>query len=586
MPPKEEAGRLIGSGCELRRIQEQTLLATVRRNAECGYGRRYGFAEVRSADDFRRRVPLVEYAELSGAVDRMAAGDQDLLTSERVVAFFKTSGSSSRPRLIPVTRSLMLEKGRAFGIFWHLVYRDHPTLEGGRWIANFGDYVENERTAGGLKVLSETSFWNQRMQGFQPRDRWPIPPALRTVAEADLRYFAAARFALQGRLHGIMSLNPSTLHVFARTLDEHYEALVAGLGCGDLGYPGEVPDDVQRRLGPYLESAPERARELRRSVRGLASPGELQRRLPWRQLWPDLELVICWQSQGVRPYLRLLRTAVRSTALRDYITQASECIVAIPTRDGVSGGILAATSHFFEFIPQSQLDADQPTTLLADELCEGEVYELAVTTGGGLYRYRLGDCLRVMGFERGVPWVEFLYRKGSTSSMTGEKLTESQVLGAAFVAARASGLLPECVLCFPRSKPLPHYGVLLCPPPEVAALAAEARRELTSRWLSAFEIELRRGNLEYASKRVSGRLGAPQGIEMAAAEVMRLRRRLTAERGISEEQLKLGSLHRWLDVDRDLAVLQVIDGSAERCPRPPKGRAVGSVSASEGDRCG
>ena len=45
------------------------------------------------------------------------------------------------------------------------------------------------------------------------------------------------------------------------------------------------------------------------------------------------------------------------------------------------------------------------------------LYELVVTTGGGLCRYRIGDVVKVARFHNKSPVLEFQYRKGQVSSL-------------------------------------------------------------------------------------------------------------------------------------------------------------------------
>jgi hypothetical protein len=40
----------------------------------------------------------------------------------------------------------------------------------------------------------------------------------------------------------------------------------------------------------------------------------------------------------------------------------------------------------------------------------GELYEVVITNASGLYRYRLGDVVKVCGFHHQAPIVEFMYR--------------------------------------------------------------------------------------------------------------------------------------------------------------------------------
>jgi hypothetical protein len=50
------------------------------------------------------------------------------------------------------------------------------------------------------------------------------------------------------------------------------------------------------------------------------------------------------------------------------------------------------------------------------------VGEVLLTTGGGLWRYRLGDRVEVTGFLRRTPCVRFLGKVDAVSDLVGEKL--------------------------------------------------------------------------------------------------------------------------------------------------------------------
>ncbi len=551
MPALAEANRFLAASDHVASVQERLLRDEILApNARTEYGVAHGFASIGGVADYRRRVPLVGYEQLRPAIERMAHGEPDVLTAERPVAFFKTSGSLAAPKLVPVTQSLIGDKARALGIFWRLIYETHPRLKHGKWIANFGDGGHGERSSGGPQIVSETTFWNRRMQGLQSWAGWPLPAVLRTIENTDLRYFAVARLAMAGPLHGIMCLNPSTLLLLCRTIERSLPALLQAIADGKLGYPGDVAPGLIDQLRPHLRRDPARARQL---ARDLASAGGLELKCVWR----DLELVVCWQSEIVTPYLRQLDPYLAGVSRRDYITQASECVMAIPTADWSSGGPLAYISHFFEFIPEESIESRSPVTLCPWELEAGRIYELVVTTSGGLYRYRIGDCFRVKGLSGRVPVIEFLYRTGKTSSITGEKLTEYQVLEAARRAATDGATVPQEFLCFPRSGPDPHYGVLLsCPGTSAAPEAVEAARGL-ERWLARFDAQLMAINSEYGDKRSSGRLGSVVGLVVGREGFEAFRREL-ARAGVSEDQVKVGVLNRRLDLDAHLPVQRAL----------------------------
>lgn len=80
---------------------------------------------------------------------------------------------------------------------------------------------------------------------------------------------------------------------------------------------------------------------------------------------------------------------------------------------------------FFEFIPIEEYDKTNPKTLFMNQIELGKEYELVITCPLGLYRYRLGDIIKVVGFYNTIPEVEFCYRIGCLINRTGEKVSES-----------------------------------------------------------------------------------------------------------------------------------------------------------------
>jgi hypothetical protein len=546
-----ESERFFRQCSELESVQSALLLNDmVRQNLASEYGRRHEFDSIKNAGDFRRKIPLVTYEDIRADVDRMILGESNVLTTERVLAFFKTSGSLAAPKLIPVTPSLIREKTRAFGVFWQEVYKAHPALKTGCMVANFTDSGQMDRTQSGVEILSEATFWGRRTHGMHSRERWPIPRELRLIADHGHRHYAAARLMLQGPLHGIMCLNPSTLLMFCRVIESSIGQLVDGLNHGDWGRDdGEFMAELPAGLHARLKIDKERAKDLAGAVGG----GSLK----LKRLWPALEQAICWCSRIVQPYYRQLSPYLAGVSERDYITQSSECIMAIPLEDGASGGALAYQSHFFEFIPETEIESENPETRFAWELEQGESYEPVVTTGGGLYRYRTGDCVQVNGFLAQVPVIEFLCRTGRTSSITGEKLTEFQVSEAARRTRESCGLAPREILCFPRSGRLPHYGVLLNWMDEYAAEDIAVHRQEIRRWIKEFDSQLSCINSEYGDKCASGRLGALTGL-VAGARGFEEYRRLRQSFAVSDAQRKNEMLNAGLDLDRSIEIMDII----------------------------
>uniref|UniRef100_A0A0D9XPW0 Uncharacterized protein n=1 Tax=Leersia perrieri TaxID=77586 RepID=A0A0D9XPW0_9ORYZ len=84
---------------------------------------------------------------------------------------------------------------------------------------------------------------------------------------------------------------------------------------------------------------------------------------------------------------------------------------------------------YFEFIPlkpagSGYTDADEAEPVGLTEVAVGEHYEIVMTTFTGLYRYRLGDVVKVPGFYHATPKVKFICRRNVILSINVDKNSE------------------------------------------------------------------------------------------------------------------------------------------------------------------
>jgi hypothetical protein len=164
------------------------------------------------------------------------------------------------------------------------------------------------------------------------------------------------------------------------------------------------------------------------------------------------------------------------------------------------------TTHYFEFIPEAELNSPQPTVLAAHEVQEGKTYYILPTTSYGLYRYQIHDLVRVTGFYNQTPLIEFLSKGAHFSNLTGEKISEYHVTHSMAAVLRELDLTVSAYTvapCWPDGADdfeQPYYA-LFVERGEIPDAAAERLAE-------CLESHLRSINEEYASKRDSLRLGA------------------------------------------------------------------------------
>ena len=89
--------------------------------------------------------------------------------------------------------------------------------------------------------------------------------------------------------------------------------------------------------------------------------------------------------------------------------------------------VIIPDTVFYEFISVKDENKEIDKTYRLNELKLGEKYEIVITNQAGLYRYKLGDVIKVVGNYNNCPEIEFLYRKNQVLNMVSEKTTEEHL---------------------------------------------------------------------------------------------------------------------------------------------------------------
>jgi len=516
---RQRLRRFLSDANRCREIQHRTLLRKIARNASSRFGRDYGFAEIRTAADFRKRLPILTYEDHHPYIERVLEGDVTALfgPKTRILMFAMTSGTTGEPKRLPITEQLFREYRSGWRLWGGGVYGDHSHLMRKKTIQLTSDWQQfrapSGTPCGQISGLAATTRPRVAQTMFLP------PPVTAKIYDSAAKHYAALRFALATRHVGMfITANPSTLVEFARRADRESESLIRDIYDGTLScdLPPHVRAALSRRIA---RRAPRRARELDRMV-------ERHGTLLPKQAWPDLSVLAVWTGGSVGVFLPQLEELYGRTAIRDHGLSASEGRMTIPLADGTSAGILDFYNHYFEFIPVEERDSQSPTVLEAHELQEGREYFIIMTTSGGLYRYDIHDVVRCVGYQGQAPMLEFLNKGKSFSNLTGEKLSEHQAIRAVEKGFSELQLPIEAFTLAPVLEDGPRYVLLL---------ERSAHRGQAARLAQEVQANLERANEEYASKCVSGRLLPVKVQEVPSGTWSKLRHDKTSERGNFEE---------------------------------------------------
>jgi hypothetical protein len=529
--------RFVKNAAHARAVQHQTLLAKIGRNSTSQFGRDFGFSEIRTASEFRARVPVLSYEDHRPYITKVLNGDVTALFAPgtKVLMFAMTSGTTGEPKRLPITQELFKEYKLGWQLWGGGVYGDYPDLMRRKTLQLSSDWQQYTSASGipcgQISGLAATTRPEITQAMFLP------PSATTRIHDATTKHYATLRFTLATQNIGIaITANPSSLVEFARRANEQHEALIRDIHDGTLSC--EIPPEIREQLRTKIAKRnPRRARALERLV---AQHGEL---LP-KHIWPRLKVIAVWTGGSIGIFLPQLAELYGNAVIRDHGLSASEGRMTIPLADNTSAGLLDYCHHYFEFIPVEEYGSAQPTVLEGHELERDRDYYILLTTSGGLYRYDIQDVVRCVDHHGEAPVLEFLNKGKNFANLTGEKLSEYQVIRAVEKSASELGLPIDFFTLAPVMEEHPRYVLLVerrLHQSRQAELAAAVQRRLCNL------------NEEYSEKCTDGRLLPIQVREVPDGTWARMRQEKTGTRGNFEEYKHICLVQDLTFVDRLLA---------------------------------
>ncbi|KAJ4822231.1 hypothetical protein Tsubulata_019887 [Turnera subulata] len=400
--------------------QLHTLQSILAHQASVPYLRPYlsGHLPPIDAATFRRLVPLSSYDDYADHIDNMANNPDHppVISVDPLQCFFYSTGTTTtKPKLIPcfgsgqtTATSYTLQASNAT---LRKLFPARPEVNKILW---FVYAIDGTTTPSGFKItgLSSHVILNKENQ-VQHLLASPREIIFGKNIEHQIYCHLLCALADPDRIDGIRSNYASDLVRAFGMLESKWEQL-----CDDLenGFPRpEISDIAMRESVAQLLGGPRV--DLSRRMRMIC-----EKQKDWcgivSKLWPKVRYVNCITTGSMKQYYSKLKYYAGEVTVLGGNYGASECIVGlnldITQPPEKTRYVMLPTAAYFEFLP---FDQDRSSAAAAGEetvdfsgVEEGKMYELAVTTHNGLYRYRLGDIIRVVGFHNSSPLIEFVMR--------------------------------------------------------------------------------------------------------------------------------------------------------------------------------
>lgn len=326
-------------------MQEQfkILQAIIKKNKNCEYGQKYDFANIKNYTDRKTKVPTVTIEELLPDIKRAMKWEENILCTEKIRYFARTSGTTSWVnKHLPVTKT-SLKKNHIQGQKeqFKKYIKNNPkhiaTHAIGKMIVIWGGFFENQRTQ--KNNIGHISAILQKECG-------PIK-RLKKEPKENITY-------IHDREKKINLMLPDIL-------DKEISAI----------------GGVTNRIALFLEKILEET--------GAKNILEVR---------PKFKRVISW-GIAFEPYRKSFERFFPNEEVKFYQTyNASEGIFGIQVKNN-NNQLELLTDHwvFYEFIDMDTFGSENQKICNIEDIEENKNYGLVITTYGGLYRYIIGDTI-------------------------------------------------------------------------------------------------------------------------------------------------------------------------------------------------
>ncbi|HWJ03610.1 MAG TPA: GH3 auxin-responsive promoter family protein, partial [Verrucomicrobiae bacterium] len=241
-----------------RRVLKEILSA----NAGTVYGTLYGFAGIENLKQYKENVPLTGYTDYQAYIERIANGEEKVLTAEPVKYFGLSSGTTGKQKLIPTTKKgqrlitmsmMFLQQG--------LLFEALPKARAGGKGCLLMNIVQTGTTPAGIPTGAATSGGAKSMQKMMPHF-WTSPLEVLQIGDQMIANYLHLLFALQDRTLAYLGAPfPSLIVQLFALLEESWPELVADLKLGTISARLEIDPGLRDTLQRKLRPQPRRAEE-------------------------------------------------------------------------------------------------------------------------------------------------------------------------------------------------------------------------------------------------------------------------------------------------------------------------------------
>ena len=318
------------------KTQQKVFKELIKKAKNTAFGKDHNFDKITSYSDFKKQVKVTDYEGLRPYVDRIIAGENNVLWKGKPLYFAKTSGTTSGAKYIPITRESVPThiKAAKEALLFYIAEKNDASFVDGKMIFLQGSPV--------LEALNGVKLG--RLSGI--------------VAHYVPQYL------LKNRL-------PSWETNCIEDWDTKVTAIVEETINEDMTVISGIPSWVQMYFEKLIDKTGKKISDI----------------------FPNFNFFI-YGGVNFEPYKNKFETLIGKKI--DYIElyPASEGFIAYQDSQKEQGMLLQLNSGiFYEFIPANEFFDENPTRISLEDVQLGVNYVIILNTNAGLWGYNIGDTV-------------------------------------------------------------------------------------------------------------------------------------------------------------------------------------------------
>jgi len=319
-------------------LQQKTFSQLINKAKDTAFGTDYHFGQINNYDDFKKQVPIRDYEELRPYIERVTAGEANVMWPGKPIYLTKTSGTTSGVKYIPISKESMPGhiKSARNALLSYIHETGNAGFVDGKMIFLQGSPILTQKN--GIETGRLSGIVAHHVPGYLQKNRMP-------------------------------SYEVNCIEDWEQKVD----AIVDETITEDMRMISGIP--------PWCQMYFDRLRE--------KSGGK-----PVKDIFPNFKLFV-YGGVNFEPYRARMEESIGFAIDSIETYPASEGFIAFQDSQKDKSLLLQVDSGiFYEFIPVEEYFNENPARICLQDIELNKNYALILNTNAGLWGYSLGDTIK------------------------------------------------------------------------------------------------------------------------------------------------------------------------------------------------